>query len=419
MFTRKAAAEAEAGYQQLESEYQQEQREEHQHHTPARKKQAGTANSGAPGSTAPSGAPAAPGTGCSAGSKLSACRKAAAQAAQDVSQAVGEALAALLGPALNSIASCVTHPTVPGCLAAAGNVILIGAGFADAGASEESGGIAEDAAAACGGESFTASTKVLLASGAAIPISQLKAGDKVLATNTKTGKTQAETVAAVLVHHDTNLYDLTVKTAHGVAVIDTTTTHLFWDHYLHHWVTANKLSKGEHLKTADGTLAVADGGTTPKDHDGWMWDLTVPGNNDHDFYIIASSTAVLVHNQDECGISNANQGQASVEQTVTDLEAAGGRILGREISLRAADWRARADLYAELPSGQRAFIEVKTGPGADLSPNQEAVYAETRSSGAVPYGANAAKAEGLTPGVPTGSTPVWVVHQPWPLTLEP
>jgi hypothetical protein len=42
--------------------------------------------------------------------------------------------------------------------------------------------------------------------------------------------------------------------------------------------------QGEHLKTPDGSLAVADGGTTPKVHDGWMWDLTVPGNNDHDFY---------------------------------------------------------------------------------------------------------------------------------------
>jgi hypothetical protein len=29
-----------------------------------------------------------------------------------------------------------------------------------------------------------------------------------------------------------------------------------------------------------------------------MWDLTVPGNNDHDFYVLAAATAVLVHN---CG----------------------------------------------------------------------------------------------------------------------
>ena len=43
----------------------------------------------------------------------------------------------------------------------------------------------------------------------------------------------------------------------------------------------------------------------PTNHDGWMWDLTVPGNNDHDFYVAAGdgeghATAgfapVLVHN---------------------------------------------------------------------------------------------------------------------------
>ena len=57
----------------------------------------------------------------------------------------------------------------------------------------------------------------------------------------------------------------------------------------------------------------ADGGTTPKQQTGWMWDLTIPGNNDHDFYVLAGSlnqsgdshrtyhvvagdTPVLVHN---------------------------------------------------------------------------------------------------------------------------
>jgi hypothetical protein len=61
-------------------------------------------------------------------------------------------------------------------------------------------------------------------------------------------------------------------------------------------MAAAKLKKGDHLNTANGTVATADGGTTPKDHDGWMWDLTVPGINDHDFYVAVAATAVLVHN---------------------------------------------------------------------------------------------------------------------------
>jgi hypothetical protein len=152
------------------------------------------------------------------------------------------------------------------------------------------------AAAVCGGMSFTAGTKVLLASGRAVPIARLRAGDKVLATNTRTGKTQAEPVTAVLVHHDTNRYDLTVKTTHGTAVIHTTTTtHLFWEPSLNKWVPAAKLRKGEPLKTPNGTTSTAFGGTTPRDHAGWMWDLTV--TTDHDFYIQAVAT-ILVHN---CG----------------------------------------------------------------------------------------------------------------------
>ena len=64
-----------------------------------------------------------------------------------------------------------------------------------------------------------------------------------------------------------------------------------------------------HLTTPDGQTAIVVGGSVPAVHDGWMWDLTVPGNNDHDFYVVpeldvhryaynptGSGTPVLVHN---------------------------------------------------------------------------------------------------------------------------
>jgi len=66
--------------------------------------------------------------------------------------------------------------------------------------------------------------------------------------------------------------------------------------YLDKWVTANKLSRGEHLKTPNGATVTVVGGTAPKVRDGWMWDLTVPGNDDHDFYVEAATAVVLVHN---------------------------------------------------------------------------------------------------------------------------
>ena len=46
----------------------------------------------------------------------------------------------------------------------------------------------EPSALSCGGELFTAGNLVLLASGKTVPISQLKTGDTVLASDTKSGK---------------------------------------------------------------------------------------------------------------------------------------------------------------------------------------------------------------------------------------
>ena len=147
------------------------------------------------------------------------------------------------------VVSCVTNPHLSSCIKAAVTVALVvataGEGeveVAAMNAAEEGGAdVAEQvgakAAESCG-LSFTPGTKVLLASGKAVPISSLKPGEKVISTSTKTGKTQAGTIAAVLVHHDTNRYDLTVRARGRTAVIHTTSNHLFWDATTHRWVKA-------------------------------------------------------------------------------------------------------------------------------------------------------------------------------------
>ncbi len=225
--------------------------------------------------------------------------------------------------------NCVRNPTLVGCLTAVGKLALTASAFADGGASlgleaeleggelvaeeglsvaadeagsvaaDEGGGLAEDAAESCG-LSFTASTRVLLAGGKTVPISQLKPGDKVRATNTRTGTTQPETVAAVLVNHDTDLYNLTIKAGTRTAVIHTTSNHPFWIPAASgnggRWVKAGALRYGTRLRTSARSTATVLSGQTPKVTTGWMWDLTVPGNNDHDFYIATGSADVLVHN---------------------------------------------------------------------------------------------------------------------------
>jgi hypothetical protein len=154
----------------------------------------------------------------------------------------------------------------------------------------------EPATNCVGGESFTAGTKVLLASGAAVPIASLAPGAKVLATNVKTGKTSAETVRAVMVKQDTDRYNLTIEVEHRPAVIDTTRNHLFYDLTRRQWMKASQLGHGDRLRGAHGESSVVVDGYAPNSHDGWMWDLSVPGGGDHDFYVDTIAAAVLVHN---------------------------------------------------------------------------------------------------------------------------
>ena len=146
--------------------------------------------------------------------------------------------------------------------------------------------------------SFSGSTRVLLASGKNIPISALKPGDKVLATNVKTGKTTGETVVAVLVRLDTNLYDLRISANGHTEIADTTSNHLFWDLTADRWVMAGALRRGDHLSSLSGGTITVLGGYVPADKHGWLWDLTIA--SDHDFYVALGGTTALVHNT-SCG----------------------------------------------------------------------------------------------------------------------
>jgi hypothetical protein len=106
----------------------------------------------------------------------------------------------------------------------------LGQAFAEGGSGDPGLGALENVASAddlaelgCG-DSFAPTTGVLLADGVTVPIASLKPGDKVLATSTKTGKTQPETVTAVEVKRDTDLYNLKVKSGRRSEIIHTTAT---------------------------------------------------------------------------------------------------------------------------------------------------------------------------------------------------
>jgi hypothetical protein len=247
------------------------------------------------------------------------------------------------------------------------------ASFGEPGLSTDSG-LFRELTTVCGGKSFTAGTQVLLAGSTTKAISALKPGDKVLATNVKTGKTQAETVTAVEVRHDTDLYNLTVKTSRSTGVIHTTASHLFWDPYLKQWSPASKLRRGEHLKTANGTTAVADGGTTPKVHDGWMWDLTVPGNNDHDFYVLAGQSRdapVLVHNANGPGCGDPLPTQTTNNNPLTPSQS---QDLAQYLGFRKTNFRS---------SGQAVFTDGKWFISQDITSHNGGTWKIARSAAAL------------------------------------
>jgi hypothetical protein len=108
------------------------------------------------------------------------------------------------------------------------------------------------------------------------------------------------------------------------------------------------------------------------------------------------------------------RGAAGVEQAIVDLKASGVNILGREITLEVGGFRIRPDLFVELPNGQKAFLEIKTGPFAKLTANQLRGIDQVWKGGAIPRGLNALRAK-LPVGKPLPATPVWTIHYPWPL----
>jgi hypothetical protein len=86
-----------------------------------------------------------------------------------------------------------------------------------------------------------------------------------------------------MVHYDTDLYDLMVKTARDTEVIDTTSNHLFWDRPRASGSRppASSMASTSSPPTAPQQSPTA--ATSQPCHDGWMWDLTI--QNDHDFYV--------------------------------------------------------------------------------------------------------------------------------------
>jgi hypothetical protein len=161
--------------------------------------------------------------------------------------------------------------------------------------------------------SFLPGTKVLLANGKNKPIEQVKLGDKITATDPKTGKTTAhEVVGTIVTEDDKHFVDLTIKGKSGKPeTLVSTTTHPFWADSKKAWIDAGDLKPGMRLHTAEnGSVELT--GIRAFDKRQRTHDLTV--SDVHTYYVLAEDTPLLVHN---CG--SAVEAVLEEAENVADL----------------------------------------------------------------------------------------------------
>ncbi|MER5218754.1 RHS repeat-associated core domain-containing protein, partial [Streptomyces sp. NPDC002838] len=114
--------------------------------------------------------------------------------------------------------------------------------------------------AVCEANSFTPGTQVLMADGSTKPIEKVKTGDKIIATDPKTGKTTVQTATATITGKGTKqLVKVTLSVHDGSKSRTKTTTvtatagHPFWVPTLREWINAGELKPGQWLQTSSGT----------------------------------------------------------------------------------------------------------------------------------------------------------------------
>ncbi|MFB7429628.1 polymorphic toxin-type HINT domain-containing protein [Streptomyces hydrogenans] len=172
----------------------------------------------------------------------------------------------------------------------------------DAGIVDKSSNARKFAKAGCltGKNSFVAGTEILLSDGSVKPIEEVAAGDEVLATDPESGETAAKTVTAkITTDEDKQYVEIEVaadSAVNGYSIITATDHHPFWSESERQWIDAGDLKAGMTLRTNSGNAAEVVGVRAYSARH-VTYNLTV--SDLHTYYVLAGSTPVLVHNENE------------------------------------------------------------------------------------------------------------------------
>ncbi|WP_405618248.1 polymorphic toxin-type HINT domain-containing protein [Streptomyces sp. NBC_00076] len=141
---------------------------------------------------------------------------------------------------------------------------------------------------------FLAGTDVLMADGTTKDIENIRVGDKVQATDPKTGESGPRNVTRLIITEDDKHFnELSIATEDGIEKLTATHEHPFWSPSERRWVEAQALKPGMTLLTDEGTTVVITD-NRPFIRHARTYNLTV--DDLHTYYVLAGATPVLVHN---------------------------------------------------------------------------------------------------------------------------
>jgi hypothetical protein len=215
----------------------------------------------------------------------------------------------------------------------------------------------------CATNSFLPGTLVLMGDGTTKPIEDIKAGDKVLATDPETGETGIRTVTAPLKDiAEKRLVRVTIDSdgtsGDKTAQITATDAHPFWVPALGEWLDATNLIAGQTLSSGSGTsvrIVAVDRWTQRST----VHNLTVADL--HTYYVVAGGTPVLVHNSNPCKLLSRPNAIAramgysakEIKDAIHKVKAQGGwRGIGGNRNPDMLVDTDSGDVYPQMPSGE-------------------------------------------------------------------
>ncbi|MFC8079728.1 polymorphic toxin-type HINT domain-containing protein [Streptomyces sp. NPDC057307] len=204
--------------------------------------------------------------------------------------------------------------------------------------------------------SFLPGTPVLLADGRRMAIDKVRVGMRVVATDPKTGRTEARAIErTITTYDDKDFTRLTVLTNSGTDVLTATDTHPFWLTDQGRWADAGEIRAGDDLRTPAGTsVQVKAVGRYTKRQT--THDLTI--NGIHTYYVVTGDTPVLVHNNDWCTDEERLEDAGDIAKGHADNKHAKDfpGVSAKELGELATDVMKNPSRTKPLGSGRKAYL---------------------------------------------------------------